>query len=97
MGLFCTDNHAATLWELRGDATQTFKGYPLRWQTLKVPLALAVSVIAGHHTFPASTMLAWVYMAPIVALATISSWPWSPSTREHVSNIWQLSDPVVIF
>lgn len=98
-GCFALTTILGTLWELRGEATRTFKGYPLRWKTLKVPLALAISVIAGHHLAPASTMLAWVsLMAPLVALVAVRSWPWSAATRQHVShNLAKLSDPVVIF
>lgn len=51
-----------TWWELRGEALDTFTGYPLRFSTLLVPLLLAFFVALSHWWWP------WMKVIVLVSL-----------------------------
>ncbi|WP_432735728.1 hypothetical protein [Maridesulfovibrio sp. FT414] len=64
-----------------------FTGYPVRVESMTVPLLLAVAVIVGHHFFPEMGMILLICLvAPPAAILLMRNRPRLPQLRDFVSN-----------
>ncbi len=97
--LFALTAMMGVIWDLRGEASAQFIGFPIRGLIMKVALALASSVIIGKIWRNEVNIIAWVaLMTPLITLLFLQRWPWDPLIRSHVTeNIPKIGDNVIIF
>ncbi|WP_027720139.1 hypothetical protein [Maridesulfovibrio zosterae] len=64
-----------------------FTGYPVRVESMTVPLLLATAVITGHHFFPEVGMILLICLvAPPAAILLMRSRPRLPHLHDFISN-----------
>ena len=64
-----------------------FTGYPVRVESLVVPLLLAVAVITGHHFFPEMGMILLICLiSPPAAILLMRKRPRLPHLHDFISN-----------
>ena len=85
-----------TAWQVERLGVETFEGYPLRLQTLGLPVTLALLVLVIHRFWPGLSILAVIALvAPLLALlfmpqagrGLLSSARWLSASRPSVASL----------
>ncbi|TXH61376.1 MAG: hypothetical protein E6Q86_08560 [Tolumonas sp.] len=88
-----------TIWDVWRSGIASFEGYPLRLQTLRLPVLLSLAVLAGKWLWPAVTITGVIaLMAPLISMILMPKREMTSALKRQVTERFpSMGSQVVLF